>query len=121
MRVSRRAAMIGAGLGAAAMAAPAFAKPARATALAIYDSRLPEADLFESKCALEAVPLIDLAREDILSLRRIGLRAGDRVIGMTGWSQFVLLRGMLQEKGLRVRKEDRADRRRRSVFEWAMA
>lgn len=123
MKITRRATMIGAGLGAAAIAMPAFAKASRIPALAILDSRLPDAAAFRRDCDARAIPLLDLARDEHLLLDPASLevRSGAVVIGLTGWSHFVLLRGMLHGKGLRVVSETRIDRGPRSLFEWTMA
>lgn len=121
MKLSRRVAMIGAGVGAAALATPALAKGRRAPALAVCDSRLPDAARFARECAAHGVPVLDLAREDMLRLRELRLNKGDQVVGVTGWSQFILLQGMLNEQGLRVREETRVDREARSIFRWSMA
>lgn len=115
--------MIGAGLGAAALAMPAFAKASPTPALAILDSRLADAAQFRLDCAARDIPLLDLARDEhrLLDPSRLDVAAGRQVIGLTGWSHFVMLRGMLHEKGLRVVSETRIDRGPRSLFEWAMA
>lgn len=121
MRVDRRTALIGAGLGAAALSAPAMAKSLKGPALAVCDSRVPVSACFAEEQKGKGVPLLDLAKQDITALRNVRLARGDKVIGMTGWSQFVLLRSMLHEKGLRIEGEKRTDRGKRSLFEWAMA
>ncbi|MFV0645071.1 MAG: twin-arginine translocation signal domain-containing protein [Sphingomonadaceae bacterium] len=106
MPVSRRSllkisAAAGAVLGVPAAQAWAASRPA----LVIHDSRLRESDAFIA--AWPHIRRIDIAAEE--ARMWVGIRthmAGyGRVEGLTRWSDWVQLRGALQEKGLRVSHE----------------
>ena len=85
--------------------------------VALFDSGVPESCLF----AAGAAKLIEtgLQRSNRwFALRAATLQPGQSVAGLTTWSDWTVVRGMLSEKGLRVRSEfSRAD----GLFEWEMA
>lgn len=91
---------------------PSGAARARA-AIAVYDGRSPESAAFAQQARSIGVRLVDVAHEDVALWRGVrdglGLVPGAQLIGMTGWSDWVLLRGFLGERGLRVRHEMRVD------------
>jgi len=83
-------------------------------ALVVYDSRRTDSLAFARSIA---APRIDIAREDANLWRAVRSAAVDgTVVGLTGWSDWVLVRGMLEEKGKRLRREARVGR----LFQWTM-
>lgn len=123
--VTRRTVLISTGVGMAALAAPALAAIEAGPMLAVYDSRLPQTEIFARECAAKGIRLLDIAAEDARQWRgcRGGfcVAAGDRIIGMTGWSDWVLLRGVLYEQRRRVRSEERVEMGGRTLFAWEAA
>jgi TAT (twin-arginine translocation) pathway signal sequence len=104
MSVSRRTVLKGAaGLGAAAtITTMAYRGDA---AVIVYDSRLPEARAFAAQHKDQQ--LIDIAvaeSEQWRSLRTLPANAA-RISGLTGWSDWVAVRGFLEERGLRLKAE----------------
>jgi hypothetical protein len=101
MKLSRRNFVKSAGATAlaAGTAAPALAGPA--PGLIIYDSRVPESVVFASR---RAGARLDLAGQHGTRWRdlRAALPAGP-IVGLTGWSDFVLVRGFAGEQRRRVR------------------
>ncbi|KPF82133.1 hypothetical protein [Novosphingobium sp. AAP93] len=98
MRMDRRGVLKGGALAGVAVAVPVGARAAEV--LVVYDSRLPESASFGGGQG------IDLAH---VSLRDAhGLMAGaTRVEGLTRWSDWTVLRGLLEEQGLRRTAETR--------------
>ncbi|HLZ98588.1 MAG TPA: hypothetical protein VKP66_11685 [Steroidobacteraceae bacterium] len=96
-----------------------MAPPAGSTI--VYDSR--QAQSSEWRLRYQRRPRylqshIDIAGEHAnywSTLRGTALRG--RVVGLTAWSDLVLVRGFLEEKGLRLRTERRCER----LFYWEMA
>lgn len=117
MSVSRRS-MIKLGLGAAALAVPAAKGIAqKRPILVVFDSRLPETIAFAKA---QGGRSIDLALEHGRLWR--GLRGAlpeGRVVGMTRWSDLVLVRGALEEKGKRLRHQ--SQKTPHAPFIWEMA
>ncbi|MEI6641785.1 MAG: hypothetical protein WCL10_07080 [Novosphingobium sp.] len=102
MRATRRGLLKGGALAGAAAAIPVAAGAAAGVvAVVVYDSRLAESASFAGGQG------IDLAR---LSLREVqaALAGATRVEGLTRWSDWTVLRGLLEEQGLRRRAETRA-------------
>jgi len=86
-------------------------------ALALFDARWP-ASLTHAETAAAC---IETGLERVtrwFELRHAALRPGDRVVGLTAWSDWTVARGLLSERGLRVQREVR---RPDGLFEWAMA
>jgi hypothetical protein len=84
-------------------------------ALLVFDSRLPQSRALVTRHAGRS---IDLAREHANLWRTLrSLRFGGRVAGLTSWSDFVQVRGLLGEGRRRVRAEARCGR----LFYWEMA
>lgn len=100
MKATRRGVLKGGALAGVAAAVPVAARAAEASAVMVYDSRLAESASFAGGQG------IDLAR---VSLREAhGLLAGAaRVEGLTRWSDWTVLRGLLEEQGLRRTAEMR--------------
>jgi len=124
MKVSRRGLLKNAFIAAAAAgtgwsaAGRATASPATApirSDLRIYDSRLPSSrDWLGERSELA----IDVAEEHASRWNRLrSLTPGGPVAGLTTWSDYVQVRGLLQEKGCRLRVEARVGR----LFYWEMA
>jgi hypothetical protein len=62
--------------------------------------------------------VIDVAHEATTRWARLrSLNCAGRVTGMTTWSDFVQIRGLLQEKGKRLRVESRSE----DLFHWEMS
>ena len=83
-------------------------------ALLVYDSRLPQSLALQRSHDGRS---IDLAREHASrwgTLRR--LRCSGIVVGLTSWSDLVQVRGLLEERGSRLRAQARCDR----LFYWEM-
>jgi hypothetical protein len=125
MSVSRRTMLKSVGVAGAASTLPAHAFAA-VPALAVYDSRLPEGLAFGATAKSRGIRVVDIACGDkmLLQIARQPLLASDVVIGLTGWSDWVILRGLLEEQGKRMKQEKRiVHRGMRSAtpFEWTMA
>jgi hypothetical protein len=115
MRLTRRT-MIKSGAGVVALSSlggtTAFAAP---PALIIFDSRLAESLAFARRYS---APRIDVSREDENFWRALRAAAPDgAIIGMTSWSDLVVVRGYLEERGKRLKSETRAG----NLFGWTMA
>jgi hypothetical protein len=83
--------------------------------LIIFDSRVAASRAFAADFA---APHIDVATEDLLlwrSLRTVAVSGP--VLGLTGWSDWVVVRGLLQEKGKRLKQESKSG----TLFLWRMA
>jgi hypothetical protein len=130
--VTRRAILAGAATAGVAATLALRGGGAKEPALAIYDSRLPDARAFAVAARARGIPLHDIAREDYdlwrtsrgIAGRGIGGAPGRAVIGMTGWTDWVSIRGLFEAQGLRVRHEARITSPRRAIattFEWRMA
>jgi hypothetical protein len=102
MSVSRRTVLKGAATVSVAVSIPAFAA-AGPQSLVLFDSRIPESRSF----AKGRYPQLDVAILD--RSRWAELRGGKsgigQVIGLTGWSDWIVARGLLEEQGLRLRSE----------------
>ena len=124
--VTRRAVLAGAATAGVA-ATLTFRAGSKAPALAIYDSRLPEARLFAERARTRGIVLHDIADEDAnlwRASRAIAGAPGRAVIGMTGWTDWVALRGLFAGQGLRVQQEAKrrsSPRATATTFEWALA
>jgi hypothetical protein len=110
------AAAIAAGRAAIAVApaAAAAAPPPRPIELRIFDARLPASREWVGS---DAAAAIDVAREGMHRWTR--LRSAEprgRVAGLTTWSDFVQVRGLLQDKGKRLRVQSRSG----ALFYWEM-
>lgn len=120
MRVSRRSMLKGSALVGAVTTAPAMAAIARSVPLVVFDSRIPESVAF---AALQgAVRMIDLAHGTAQAAR--ALKLPQSVTGVTRWSDWTALRGILEAQGLRLMEETRAAAPlsgRTHLFRWTMA
>jgi hypothetical protein len=120
MKATRRQVLVGAGLGAATIATRVGAEASAKTL--IFDSRFPESVAFARRNV--GVSSIDVAVADDelwASFRSIGK---GRVSGLTGWSDWVIARGFLEERGLRLVAEEAVDAPvsgAAHLFRWTMA
>jgi hypothetical protein len=116
MTVSRRS-MLKLGMVAAAATIPVsrgFA--AKRPVLVVYDSRVPESVAFAKT---HGVRSIDLAHEHGTLWRNLrGALPKGRIVGMTRWSDLVVVRGVLEEKGRRLVSE--AQSSSHAPFVWEM-
>lgn len=96
-------------------ASPAAIQALTPPSLSIYDSRSLPGRAF---ALLAGGRKIDLAEEHGTMLRGLrSLAPKCQVEGLTSWSDYVVVRGLLEERGLRVRHEARHGR----LFRWTMA
>jgi hypothetical protein len=112
MRIDRRALMQG-----AALCALASTTLGKRVAMAATD--VPCFAIFDSRrgAALAARQTIDIARDSANQWRELrSIGAARRVVGATTWSDFLQVRGVLQEQGLRVT----ATRHRAGLEYWSM-
>ena len=98
MRTDRRGVLKGGALAGVAVAVPVGARAAEA--LLVYDSRLAESAGFGGGQG------IDLARVSLRDAHGL-LTGAARVEGLTRWSDWTVLRGLLEEQGLRRTAETR--------------
>ena len=120
MRADRRTLLKGA---AALVAVPLAGGAALATPrLVVFDSRVPESASFAARMAGIR---IDLARAH--ETLWVGLRSyrGDigAVEGLTGWSDWIAVRGEFEGRGLRLGSEDRVAAPlsgKAHLFRWSM-
>jgi hypothetical protein len=125
MSVSRRTLLKGAGALGAASAIP-FAGSSKIPLLALYDGRLPEARAFAATARRRGLRAIDVAAPgaSVWHIARQELDRPGAIIGLTGWSDWVILRGLMEEQGKRLRHETRiahAAPRIATPFAWEMA
>jgi hypothetical protein len=101
MSISRRMILKAGAAISAAVTLPAIAS-AKAPIVAIYDSRILESRSFAE--TLDHALLIDVAAQDDqnwVGLRK-GLQGTRQIKGLTGWTDWVNVRGLLEERGLRL-------------------
>lgn len=112
-RVSRRMVLKGGALAGAAAALPLAACRAEARVL-VYDSRLPAWRGFAAGQGIDLAQGMSAARRALAQVPR-----GASVEGLTRWSDWVGLRGMLQDRGFRTEIETRAPGST-ALFRWRM-
>jgi type IV secretory pathway TrbL component len=120
MRVSRRSMLKGGALAGAAAATPALAAMAKPAPLVVFDSRIPESAAFAASQGGSGK--IDLALGTAQAARAI--KSPSAVTGVTRWSDWTALRGVLEAQGLRLTDETRAAAPlsgRTHLFRWTMA
>lgn len=100
MRMDRRGVLKGGALAGVAVAVPVCARAAEGVALVVYDSRLPESASFGGGHG------IDLAHVSLRDAHGL-LASAVQVEGLTRWSDWTVLRGLLEEQGLRRTAETR--------------
>lgn len=119
-----RRGLLKAGLLAGTLAAgPATAALASGAPLAVFDSRIAESRAFARSAA--AADTIDLTRERVTLFARLrGSLPPGRIEGLTGWSDWVALRGELESRGWRVLAEAPVAAPasgRAHLFRWSLA
>jgi hypothetical protein len=106
MIVSRRSVLKAGAAASASISLHAFAANNFST-LVLFDSRIPESCTFARAANNSYGAMIDLA--DIETTQWISLRASfagkHSVVGLTGWTDWVIARGFLEERGLRLTSE----------------
>jgi hypothetical protein len=116
MRIDRRSLIKAGAMAGAAGALPAAARIAPSSSLVVHDSRIAESRVFANGQGAG----IDLARG------WEGVRAHSgaaRIDGLTGWSDYIALRGLFAAKGLRVVREERVAAPisgKAHLFRWSM-
>jgi hypothetical protein len=116
MNVTRRLVLKGALLAAAsACAATGRAAGVPSEPTVVYDSRRPQSRKLLRQNSRGAIDVADEHANFWRTLR--GTAPRGRVVGLTSWSDLVLVRGLLAEKGLRLRAEARCGR----LFYWEMS
>jgi len=105
MRTTRRSLLKGSALAGAAVALPgAVGAAASVPALLVFDSRLAEsADYAHGSAAMQR---IDLAKVPLRAVHQ-ALSGAGRIEGLTRWSDWTALRGLLEADGLRRESEAR--------------
>ncbi len=92
----------------------AAALSAAAIVWRVFDSRFSARRAWQGS---DGGRVIDLAHDRANRWVRLrGMHPAGRVAGMTTWSDFVQVRGLLQEKGRRLRVEERSG----DLFYWEM-
>jgi hypothetical protein len=117
MRITRRTLLKSAVWAAAASKvgrAAAEYSPRPRISLRIFDSRSPESRAWRGCNAAGAIDVAQEHAQRWLTLRSVAPRGG--VEGFTTWSDFVQARGVLEQKGKRLRAESRSGR----LFHWVM-
>ncbi len=105
MKLSRRTLIKTGSITAVAAMASVRAVGGEAPALVVFDSRLAQSRAF---AGAHNGPRIDVAHEDANFWRALRADAPvGRVIGLTAWSDLVVVRGLLEEKGKRLKAEHR--------------
>ncbi len=121
MRTDRRSLLKAGAIATAATAAPMVMAAQRSQAIVMYDSRVPESLAFARTA--HASGAIDLYREHHTHFA--ALRAGQHpatIEGLTGWGDWVAVRGELEAQGYRVAAEVPLKTRsgRNHLFRWTM-
>jgi hypothetical protein len=124
MRVNRRSVIAGLAVAAIAAALPAGVQRLTPGArLFIFDTGIAESRAFAK--SVGGGPKLDLARErrTLWAGLRGRLPAAARVEGLTGWSDWISVRGELEARGFRLVRENpvkRASSRKADLFRWSM-
>lgn len=127
LKMKRRDILVGSGAAATAMLASGSANTidgasANAPVLTVYTDDIPSARDLALKTSQGANNIAAL-KGDLVQLwkRRIGKHRG-AIQGYTSWSDYILLRGLGEEQGLRLRAEAQLRYRGdKPVFRWVMA
>jgi len=115
-KLTRRSILQGALLVATAASAHAGgALVTDSTTLFVYDSREAQSLALRERLGLPAIDVAQQHAERWSALR--ALQPEGRIAGLTKWSDHVLVRTLLEEKGLRLRSEAR----RGALFYWDMS
>jgi len=121
MRLTRRTMLKGSALVGSAAASPVIASAAARTApLVVFDSRIPESSAFAAATSVE--PALDIALGLVGARNSLG--KAQIVTGLTRWSDWTVIRGLLEAQGLRLKEEVRLASPlsgRTHLFRWTMA
>jgi hypothetical protein len=125
MSISRRNLLVSAGVLGAVSSLPTLAQSPQ-VALVIFDSRIPESLAFAKERGRVGMETIDIGAKGVSALHvaRQAKEASGEILGLTGWTDWVMLRGLLEEHGKRLTRELRVPHlgsRPATPFEWAMA
>ena len=105
MRIDRRGLLKGSALAGAAVGLPIGAQAAAMVpVLLVFDSRLAESADFARSVAVPQP--IDLAKVPLRAVHQ-ALSGAGRIEGLTRWSDWTVLRGLLEAQGLRRASEAR--------------
>ena len=105
MRLTRRTFVVSGGAAVSLMGTGAWAAAQSGPALVIYDSRLPRSVAFARSIAAERLDIAGEGARRWNTLRK-ALPPG-RIIGLTRWSDYVLVRGFAEEQRKRLTREER--------------
>jgi hypothetical protein len=114
MSIDRRSLLKSSAVVSGIVAVPAAARAFKAPALIVFDSREPKSRAFADG---KPGPRIDVAHEDSQMWRSLRSVSKRQIEGLTIWSDWVLARGFLEERGLRVQQEVKMG----GLFHWTMA
>ncbi len=103
MKIDRRSLLKNGAVAGGIVVAPAAVHAYEAPALTIFDSRALASRAFAHG---QRGAKIDVAQEDAQLWRSLRNANKGRVEGLTSWSDWVLVRGLLEERGLRVKTEN---------------
>lgn len=112
-RISRRGVLKGGALAGAAAVLPLAVRRAEARVL-VYDSRIEASQEFAAGQGIDIAQGMLTARRALANLPRCA-----SVVGLTRWSDWVGLRGMLQDRGFRTEAEAHAPGSP-ALFRWSM-
>jgi hypothetical protein len=122
MIISRRSMLKAGAAASAAITLPAFAAKNVST-LILFDSRIPESRAFARAASGAMVDLADVETSQWTALRA-DFAGKYRVVGLTGWTDWVTARGFLEERGLRLTSETSVPAPvsgKAHLFRWEMA
>lgn len=103
MIVSRRS-LLKTGAAASAAIALSAMTDGQPRSLTLFDSRIPESRTFARTVSRNSATVIDLADSDatLWAQLREDFYGMQSVVGLTGWSDWVVARGFLEERGFRL-------------------
>lgn len=109
MKIDRRTVLKGSAAASTAVGVPVAAHRMQETGetVLIFDSRIPESASFAAERRSE-MQLVDIARADEQGwpMLRGALPEASQVEGLTGWSDWVSVRGELEARGWRFHRDD---------------
>jgi hypothetical protein len=118
MIVNRRTMIAGSGAAIGAVAMMPAAVNARTATLHIHDSRLP--NIHQSRLAQATHDIANEEAQLWRAFRSLTVVRGDIVTGATRWSDWVALRGLLAERGLRERATELHKTAMGTIVIWEM-
>jgi hypothetical protein len=118
MIVNRRTMIAGSGVAFGAITMMPGGAHARAATLHVHDSRLPHVP--EAPAARATHDIADEEAQLWRTSRTLNVARGDIVTGATRWSDWVALRGLLAERGLRERAAELNKTAKGTIVIWAM-